>query len=87
MHPVARKGGALWAARTADGGALSGAAGFLVSDVDSQWASTTESLSEVDDRCRFLIYLLGTNAGAPFSFTKNTTNFAGLVLLALRPTT
>src|SRR6266576_3952962 len=34
-----------------------------------------------------LIYLLGTNTGAPLPFTRNTTNFAGLVLLAFRPTT
>src|SRR5262245_25853396 len=29
----------------------------------------------------------GTNTGAPFSLIKTTTNFAGLVLLAFRPTT
>jgi hypothetical protein len=34
-----------------------------------------------------VIYFVGTNTGAPLSFTKNTTNFAGLVLLAFRPTT
>ena len=34
-----------------------------------------------------LIYLVGTSTGAPLSFTKNTTNFAGLVWLAFRPTT
>ena len=28
----------------------------------------------------------GTSTGAPFSFTKNTRNFAGFVLLAFRPT-
>jgi hypothetical protein len=33
-----------------------------------------------------LIYLVGTSTGAPLSFTKNTTNFAGLVWLAFRPT-
>src|ERR1051325_251094 len=33
------------------------------------------------------VYLAGTNKGAPLFFTKNTTNFAGLVLLAFRPTT
>jgi hypothetical protein len=32
-------------------------------------------------------YLVGTSTGAPLSFTKNTTNFAGLVWLAFRPTT
>ena len=32
-------------------------------------------------------YLVGIRTGAPLSFTKNTMNFAGLVLLALRPTT
>ena len=32
-------------------------------------------------------YLVGTSTGAPLSFTKNTTNFAGLVSLAFRPTT
>jgi hypothetical protein len=35
----------------------------------------------------FWSYLAGTSTGAPLSFTKNTTNFAGLVWLALRPTT
>jgi hypothetical protein len=30
---------------------------------------------------------MGVTTGAPLSFTKNTTNFAGLVLLAFRPTT
>ena len=34
-----------------------------------------------------LIYLAGTSTGASLSFTKNTTNFAGLVWLAFRPTT
>ena len=29
----------------------------------------------------------GTNTGAPLSFTRKTTNFAGFVLLAFRPTT
>src|SRR5262249_13722630 len=37
-------------------------------------------------RC-FMFYFAGTNAGAPLSFTKNTTNFAGFVLLTFRPTT
>jgi hypothetical protein len=32
-------------------------------------------------------YLAGTSTGAPLFFTKNTTNFAGLVWLAFRPTT
>ena len=32
-------------------------------------------------------YFTGTSTGAPLSFTKNTTNFAGLVLLAFRPMT
>src|SRR6516225_1252149 len=36
----------------------------------------------VSDHC-----LTGTSAGAPLSFTMNTTNFAGLVWLAFRPTT
>jgi hypothetical protein len=31
-------------------------------------------------------YLAATVIGAPLSFTKNATNFAGLVLLAFRPT-
>jgi hypothetical protein len=35
----------------------------------------------------FGFYLVGTSTGAPLSFTKNTTNFAGLVWLAFRPTT
>src|ERR1700743_2066140 len=35
----------------------------------------------------FADYLVGINTGAPLSFTRNTTNFAGSVLLALRPTT
>jgi hypothetical protein len=34
-----------------------------------------------------LIQLAGTSTGAPLSFTKNTTIFAGLVWLAFRPTT
>ena len=32
-------------------------------------------------------HFTGTSTGAPLSLTKNTTNFAGLVLLAFRPTT
>ena len=32
-------------------------------------------------------HLTGTNTGAPLSFTRSTSNFAGLVLLAFRPTT
>ena len=32
-------------------------------------------------------YFAGTSTGAPLSFTKNTTNFAGLDWLAFRPTT
>src|SRR6185437_3651993 len=36
---------------------------------------------------RLWFYLAGTSTGAPLSFTKNTTNFAGLVWLAFRPTT
>src|SRR5689334_8137722 len=32
-------------------------------------------------------YLAGTSTGALLSFTKKTTNFAGWVLLAFRPTT
>ena len=35
----------------------------------------------------FGFYLVGASTGAPLSFTKNTTNFAGLVWLAFRPTT
>ena len=35
----------------------------------------------------FMFYLTGTSMGAPLSFTRNTTNFAGWVLLALRPMT
>ena len=31
-------------------------------------------------------HFTGTNTGAPLFLTKNTTNFAGLVLSALRPT-
>ena len=31
-------------------------------------------------------YLFGTEIGAPLSLIMNTRNFAGLVLLALRPT-
>jgi hypothetical protein len=32
-------------------------------------------------------HLTGTSTGAPLSFTRSTRNFAGLVLLAFRPTT
>jgi hypothetical protein len=32
------------------------------------------------------IYSAGSTASTPFFFTKTTTNFAGLVALALRPT-
>jgi hypothetical protein len=32
-------------------------------------------------------HFAGTNTGAPLSLTKNTTNFAGLALLAFRLTT
>ena len=32
-------------------------------------------------------YFAGTSIGAPLSFTKKATNFAGLVWLAFRPTT
>ena len=35
----------------------------------------------------FMFYLAGTSIGPPLSFTRNTTNFAGCVLLALRPMT
>ena len=35
----------------------------------------------------FVVYLAGTSTGAPLSFTKNITNFAGLVWLAFRPMT
>ena len=35
----------------------------------------------------FGFYLVGTSTAAPLSFTQNTTNFAGLVWLAFRPTT
>jgi hypothetical protein len=31
-------------------------------------------------------YFVGVSTGAPLSFTRNTMNFAGLVLLAFRPT-
>ena len=31
-------------------------------------------------------YFTGINTGAPLSFTRNTTNFAGFVWLAFRPT-
>src|SRR4029077_18804302 len=34
-----------------------------------------------------LIQFAGTSTGAPLSLTRNTTNFAGLVWLAFRPTT
>src|SRR4029077_7805974 len=34
----------------------------------------------------FRYYFTGTNTGAPLFFTRNTTNFAGLVWLAFRPT-
>ena len=34
----------------------------------------------------YLRYLAGSTAGTPWFFTKNTTNFAGLLSLALRPT-
>jgi hypothetical protein len=36
---------------------------------------------------QLLSYFSGTSTGAPLSLTKNTMNFAGLVLLAFRPTT
>ena len=35
---------------------------------------------------RSVHYFSGTNIGAPLSFTKNATNFAGFVWLAFRPT-
>jgi hypothetical protein len=35
----------------------------------------------------FRYHFTGTNTGAPLSLTKNTTNLAGLLLLAFRPTT
>jgi hypothetical protein len=34
----------------------------------------------------YLLYLAGSSAGTPCFFTRNTTNFAGLLSLALRPT-
>jgi hypothetical protein len=34
-----------------------------------------------------LTHFTGTSTGADLSFTRNTTNFAGWVLLAFRPTT
>jgi hypothetical protein len=34
----------------------------------------------------YLRYLAGSSAGTPCFFTRNTTNFAGLLSLALRPT-
>ena len=39
------------------------------------------------NRYQLLIHFAGSNIGAPLSLTKNTTNFAGLVWLAFRPTT
>jgi hypothetical protein len=39
------------------------------------------------ENSQLLIHFAGTNIGAPLSLTKNTTNFAGLVWLAFRPTT
>jgi hypothetical protein len=34
----------------------------------------------------YVRYLAGSTAGTPWFFTRNTTNFAGLLSLALRPT-
>ena len=45
---------------------------------------------EFHDRCSFLcvepVHLTGVRIGAPLSFTRNTTNFAGAVWLAFRLT-
>ena len=38
-------------------------------------------------RRSFRYHFTGTSTGAPLFLTKNTTNFAGLLLLAFRPTT
>ena len=45
------------------------------------------SLSLCGPKFAALIQFADSNIGAPLSFTKNTTNFAGLVWLAFRPTT
>jgi hypothetical protein len=39
-----------------------------------------------DEEARAAAGLTGISTGAPLSFSKKTTNFAGFVLLALRPT-
>jgi hypothetical protein len=47
-------------------------------------AGRTEDLVWLEKRRN---YSTGTSTGAPLSLIKKTTNFAGLVLLAFRPTT
>jgi hypothetical protein len=50
---------------------------------------TTHGVSVIGSppRCPSYRHSTGTTTGAPLSLIKTTTNFAGLVLLAFRPTT
>jgi hypothetical protein len=48
----------------------------------------TSLLENLAERfCSAIGYFTGISGGAPLSLTKKTTNLAGLVLLAFRPTT
>ena len=61
-------------------------AGYRKSDPTSTTIETTWLVQKTAERL-FLSHFTGTSTGAPLSFTRNTTNFAGWVVLAFRLTT
>ena len=59
----------------------------MVAKLSSASTMSAPSFRERHNQSLLFHFGTGTNTGAPLSFTKNTTNFAGLVLLAFLPTT
>src|SRR4029077_14739445 len=68
----------------------SGPAIILPAGVADTWSRIIREESNMrrgNEMLAVLIQFAGTSTGAPLSLTRNTTNFAGLVWLAFRPTT